>query len=47
MALTEHLFRRAAGDRRVTFDAIAAFVRLPRDEVWWWRVLNEKAYCGS
>lgn len=47
MALTEHLFRRAAGDRRVTFDAIAAFVRLPRDEVWWWRALNEKACCGS
>ena len=33
MALVEMLFRRDAGDRRVTFDAISVHIRLPRDEV--------------
>jgi hypothetical protein len=33
MALVETLARRDAGDRRITFDAIATQIRLPRDEV--------------
>ena len=33
MALVELVFRREAGDRRISFDTIAQHIRLPRDEV--------------
>ena len=42
MSLIEAVFKREAGDRRISFKTIAQEVRLPIDEVLYLRMLQQK-----